>query len=52
MFWAFAVLGAALDFPARRPADTISSFTRSDLIPTIAALAMVRLLVNGFRLAY
>jgi hypothetical protein len=51
-FWVFAVLGAALSFPTRRPAETIPSFTRSDLILTIAALAMVRLLVNGIRLAH
>jgi len=52
MFWAFAVLGAALGFPARRPAKTISSITRSDLALTIAAVAMVRLLVNGIRLTH
>jgi hypothetical protein len=51
-FWAFAVLGAILGFPTRRPVETISSFTRSDLILTIAALAMVRLLVNGIRLTH
>jgi hypothetical protein len=51
-FWAFAVLGAAFGFPTRRPAEAISSFTRSDLILTIVALAMVRLLVNGIRLTH
>jgi hypothetical protein len=51
-FWAFAVLGAALGFPTRRPAEAISSFTRSDLILTIVTLAMVRLLVNGIRLTH
>jgi hypothetical protein len=51
-FWAFAVLGAALGFPTRRPAETISSFTRSDPILTIAALAMVRLLASGIRLTH
>jgi len=51
-FWAFAVLGPALSFPARRPAETISSFTLYDLILSIAALAMVRLLVHGIRLAH
>ena len=51
-FWAFAVLGAALGFPNGRPAETISSFSRSDLIFTVAALAMVRLLVNGIRLTH
>jgi hypothetical protein len=48
--WAFAVLGATLGFSKRETAETISSFTRSDLVLSIAALAMVRLLVNGIRL--
>jgi hypothetical protein len=52
VFWSFAVLGAALGFPAIRPAKTISSITRSDLALTIAAVAMVRLLVNGIRLTH
>ena len=52
VFWAFAVLGAALGFATRRPAETIPSFTRLDLILTIASLVMVRLLVNGIRLAH
>jgi hypothetical protein len=51
-FWLFAVVGAVRGFPARRPAEIIPSVTRSDLILTIAALAMVRLLVNGIRLAH
>jgi hypothetical protein len=51
-FWAFAVLGAILGFPTRRTAETMSSFTRSDLVLSIAALAMVRLLVNGIRLTH
>jgi hypothetical protein len=51
-FWAFAVLGAALGLPASRPAQTISSITRSDLVLAIAALAMVRLLAHGIRLAH
>jgi hypothetical protein len=52
VFWAFAVLGAALGFPSRRPAETISSITRLDLALTIAAVAMVRLLANGIRLSH
>ena len=52
VFWAFAVLGAALGFPARQPAQTISSFILSDLILLFAALAMVRFLVNGIRLTH
>jgi len=51
-FWAFAVLGAALGFPTRQPHETISPITRSDLILSIAALTMVRLLVHGLRLAH
>jgi hypothetical protein len=51
-FWAFAVLGAALGFPAKGPAKPSSSFTRSDLILAIAAIAMVRVLVHGIRLAH
>jgi hypothetical protein len=51
-FWVFAVLGAALGFPTKRPAETSSSFTRSDLILAIAAIAMVRLMVHGIRLAH
>ena len=52
VFWAFAVLGAALGFPTKRPVEAIPSFTRADLVLTIAALAMVRLLVNGIRLSH
>jgi len=51
-FWAFAVLGAVLGFPTRQSPETISSITRSDLILSIAALTMVRLLVHGLRLAH
>jgi len=51
-FWAFAVLGAALGYPSRPPAATISSFTRADFILAIAALPMVRLPVHGVRLAH
>jgi hypothetical protein len=51
-FWLFALLGAVLGFPARRPAEIMPSFTRSDLLLTVVALAMVRLLVNGIRLAH
>lgn len=52
VFWAFAVLGAALCFPASRPVETTSSFTRSDLIITILAVVMVRALASGVRLAH
>jgi len=51
-FWLFAVLGAALAFRARRPAEIIPSLTYWDLMLTIAAVAMVRLLAGGIRLAH
>jgi len=51
-FWLFAVLGAVVGFPARRPVETMPSFTRLDLVLTIAAVALVRLLVNGIRLTH
>jgi hypothetical protein len=51
-FWVFAFLGATLGFPSRQPAERLSSVTRIDLILTIAALTMVRLLTNGVRLAH
>ena len=51
-FWVFAVVGAALGFSSRRPGEILSSFTRPDIILTIAALTMVRLLANGIRLAH
>lgn len=52
MFWAFAVLGAALGFPTKRTGETIPSITRSDIILTIAAVALVRVLVSGIRLSH
>jgi hypothetical protein len=52
LFWVFAVLGAALSFSFRRPAEILSSFTRTDLILTIAAVTMVRLLAPGIRLVH
>jgi len=51
-FWLFAALGAVVGFPARRPVEMMPSFTRLDLVLTIAAVAMVRLLVNGIRLTH
>ena len=51
-FWLFAVLGAAVGFPARHPVEIMPSFTRLDLVLTVAAVAMVRLLVNGIRLTH
>ncbi|HXE34520.1 MAG TPA: hypothetical protein VN087_11445 [Verrucomicrobiae bacterium] len=52
VFWAFAVLGAALRFSSRRPAEILASFTRTDLILMIAVLTMVRLLATGVRLVH
>jgi hypothetical protein len=52
VFWVFAVLGGALSPSSRRPAETLSSFTRSDLVLSIVALTMVRLLVTGIRLVH
>jgi hypothetical protein len=52
VFWLFAVLGAALGFSSRRPAEILSSFTRTDLILAIAAFAMVRLMATGIRLVH
>jgi hypothetical protein len=52
VFWVFAVLGTALSSSSRRPAETLSSFTRTDLILAIAALTMVRLLATGIRLVH
>jgi len=51
-FWLFAVLGAAYDFSATRTVDLATSVTRSDLIITVFALTMVRMLVHGVRLAH
>ncbi len=50
--WAFAVLGAIFGFPTRETAQAISSVTRSDILLTVVALTMVRLLVNGIRLSH
>lgn len=51
VFWVFAVMGAARGFSLRRSDEiTPPSFTRADLILSIVALAMVRLLVHGIHL--
>jgi hypothetical protein len=52
VFWVFAVIGAILadrTIPTARP---IRSLTRTDLIVTAAAFLMVRLFVQGVRLAH
>ncbi len=51
-FWVFAVLAASLGFPSRRPAETLSSFNRTDLLLAFATLTMMRLLANGIRLGH
>jgi hypothetical protein len=50
-FWLFAVFGASYGFSRTRTADLAASVSRSDLIITVFALIMVRMLVHGFRLA-
>lgn len=52
VFWVFAVLGAAFGFSNSRPVETTPSFTQSDIMITILAVLMVRLLTNGVRLAH
>jgi hypothetical protein len=50
-FWAFAVIGASVSKRAVPAVMSLRSLTRVDLIVTSAALFMVRLLVQGRRLA-
>jgi hypothetical protein len=50
VFWAFAVLGAALGRATPRSGAAAPPINWPDLVITIAALVMVRLLVNGVRL--
>lgn len=50
--WIFAVVGAAFGFSKTRTAHSVPSLTRLDLIITIAALLMVRILAHGIRLAH
>lgn len=52
VFWVFAVAGAAFCFSPQRSGEITPSFTRSDLILSIVAVSMVRLLVHGVRLAH
>lgn len=52
VFWVFAVLGAAIGFPTKSRAETVSSLTRADIILSAIALTIVRLLVHGIRLAH
>jgi hypothetical protein len=52
VFWAFAVMGAALRPPMAAAPHPSLMLTRSDLIVTIAALTMVRMLVHGIRLGH
>ena len=52
VFWVFAVLGATFGFSRTRTAHPTPSLTGPDLIVTVAALTMVRVLVHGIRLAH
>jgi hypothetical protein len=52
VFWVFAVIGAAFGFSNSRYAEKATSFTRSDIIIAMVALAMVRLFAFGARLAH
>jgi hypothetical protein len=51
IFWVFAVFGARFGPSASRHPGRNSSITRTDLIATILALAMVRFLATGVDLA-
>jgi hypothetical protein len=52
VFWAFAVIGAVFGFSKTRTFHLIPSLTRFDLIATVVAVTMVRILVHGIRLAH
>lgn len=52
VFWVFAVIGDVFGFSKTRDFDSIPSLTRLDLIVTVSAVIMVRILVHGVRLAH
>jgi hypothetical protein len=52
VFWTFAVIGAAVGSSGTRPDRAISALTRFDVIAIIVAIAMVRTLAHGVRLAH
>jgi hypothetical protein len=52
VFWVFAVIGAILAKRTKPIPRPIRSLTRTDLIVTAAAFLMVRLFVQGVRLAH
>lgn len=52
VFWAFAVIGAALGFSRTRDGHQTPSLTRLDLIVTVGAVVMVRILAQGIRLGH
>lgn len=52
VFWVFAVIGAAFGFSDLQYVERATSFTRTDLLIAIVALVLVRLLVNGVRVAH
>jgi len=51
-FWLFAVLGAALGYPRRRPAPVSPAFIPADYALFAAALLIVRALVQGIHLSH
>lgn len=52
VFWAFAVIGAALGFSRTRAGHLTASLTRLDIVVTVGAVIMVRILALGIRLAH
>jgi hypothetical protein len=52
VFWVFAVMGATSGFSRTRAAHPTSSLTGPDVIVTVAAMIMVRVLTHGIRLAH
>jgi|SRR5579875_1534233 len=52
LFWAFSVMGATFQFSTPRPAEPVSPLSGWDVIITLVAVTMVRLLVNGVRLTH
>ena len=52
VFWVFAVIGAAFGFSKTRIAHPTSPLTWIDMLVTLGALIMVRILALGIRLAH
>jgi hypothetical protein len=51
-FWVFAVIGAAVSFRKRQISDSILSLRWPDLVITVAAVVMVRILARGIPLVH